>query len=83
MTVAKWLEEMAELWCGPGSNGFREIAQRYEMLVDLAEDSLAEAKANWQNVAHHPASRFAKDVRYLQECLDKAKAPIGIEKEKT
>jgi len=53
-----------------------EIACRYEMLVDLVEDSLAEAKARWENVAHHPASRFGRDVRYLQECLDKAKAPI-------
>jgi len=54
----------------------REIARRYEKLLEVVAESLEEAKAEWANVGNHMASRHGKEVQYLQECLAYARAPI-------
>ena len=44
-------------------------AERIEKLEDAVRDALGEAKANWEAVNNHPASRHGKGVRYYTELL--------------
>ena len=60
-------------------SGAEEIARRWEQMEEAIEDCLATAKADWDNVARHPASRFRKDVEYYTTLLAMAQAPIDKE----
>jgi len=80
MRVPEWLRTYAALEEAGGlelaPKQLREIARRYEKLLDIVEESLEEAKAEWANVGNHMASRHGKEVQYLQECLAYARAPL-------
>ena len=86
MTPVKWLDKQAKIkhvtlneadQLVPVANHFAEIARRYEAMEKVIQDSLNDARADWDSVQTHPASRHANAVRFLEEALAAARAPIG------